>query len=76
MIHRLDPRSLPMEQLGDHTLIATYTTTYGDDPTYEAMIITVECTVTGFTKPANPADVTYTVWDGQETFRIDQLIYE
>ena len=39
------------------------------------MIITIECAVTGFTKPPNPDDVHYTVWDSYESFRIADLTY-
>jgi len=62
--------------IGTHTLVATYTTTYGDDPYYEALEITVDCTVISFTKPVvNPSDLVYTIWNTQEAFNADTLVY-
>lgn len=49
--------------IGEHTLIATFTTASGDDPTFTAITITVTCTVTSWTLPSNPSDLAYTVWD-------------
>ena len=62
-------------EMGTTTLKVTYTTTFGEDPTYTALVITVECTVTGFTKPADPSDLAYTVWNTQESFSIADQIY-
>ena len=61
--------------LGDHTLVATYTTLNGEDITFDAMIITAECAVASFTKPDNPSNVEYTVWNVQESLRMTDYVY-
>ena len=61
--------------IGEHILIATYTTASGDDPTFTALKITVTCTVTSWTLPSNPSDLVYTVWDQPATFEAADLVY-
>lgn len=49
--------------LGVHTIWVTYSATEGQTPQYEAITLTVECTVTSFTRPANPTtDLAYTLF--------------
>ena len=49
-------------QVGSHTILATFTSDNGPDPSYTAFVFTVTCAVTGFTKPADPANVSYTLF--------------
>lgn len=62
-------------QIGTHTLIATFTSTYGADPTYTAFVITVTCTVTSFTNPSNPANVSYTLFTKSLQVDLSNLVY-
>jgi hypothetical protein len=50
-------------EIGTHEIIAIFTPDHGSAARYTAMRLTVECTITAFTKPSNPADFTYNVWD-------------
>jgi hypothetical protein len=48
--------------IGTHVLQATFTSDNGPDPTYTAFSFVVTCAVTGFTKPSNPSNVSYTLF--------------
>ena len=49
-------------EIGEHTLIVKWTTVNGDDFTYTAITVTVECLVASFTAPTQ-ADGSYTVYN-------------
>ena len=62
-------------EVGTHTLYATFTSTHGSDPTYTAFVITVTCQVTSFSLPSNPADVTYTLFTKSLAVDLTSLVY-
>jgi len=54
---------------GVWTLKGTYTPTYGTATIYDVAVLTIECVVTSFTKPANPSSgLTYNMWDTPLSF--------
>jgi hypothetical protein len=60
---------------GAHTLAVTYTTTHGDDPIYNAVIFTVQCTVATFTRPSDPSTENYDLFATLHTIDISSLVY-
>ena len=49
--------------VGSHSLMGTFTPTYGTAAQFTVVTFTVECEVTSFTKPANPTTgLTYNLW--------------
>ena len=62
-------------QVGSTTLLATYTSDNGPDPTYTAFVFSVTCAVTGITKPSNPAHVAYTLFTKSVTVDLTSLVY-
>ena len=58
------------EHIGTHTIYVTFTAASGQTPNYAAITLTVDCTVTGFTRPADPtAGLAYTLF--AKTLEID-----
>ena len=51
--------------MGTWTISVTQTTTYGTDPVWDAVVITVGCTISTITPDAAPTSgLTYTLYDG------------
>ena len=61
-------------EIGEHTLVVTWTTVDGEDVTYTALTLTIECEVASFTAPSQ-ADGSYTVYDEQLEIDIAALTY-
>ena len=61
--------------VGTHTLFATFTSTHGADPTYNAFVFSVTCQVASFALPSNPADVTYTLFTSSLEVDLTSLVY-
>lgn len=55
--------------IGVWTLELTQTTASGADATFDAIVVTVTCTLTAVANPANPATQSYTIY--QPTMTID-----
>ena len=63
------------EQIGSYTLKATFQPTHGSAITYAALVLTVTCTVTSFTRPAHPADLYYNVYAPTASVNVGALTY-
>ena len=54
--------------IGTHRINVVFESTYGPDPNYQALVITVTCTVTSITQPAAPTtNLSYNVYDASNT---------
>jgi hypothetical protein len=63
-------------QIGTFTVTATYTPVHGSPVTsFTVVSLTIECLVTSFTKPSNPANMQYTVYDDETEFDMSTLTY-
>ena len=54
---------LDYTHMGDWTIEVTQTTTYGNDPVWDAVVITVGCTIATITPDAAPATQVYNLYD-------------
>jgi len=55
--------------VGTHSLLGTFTATNGSPAQFTVATITVDCVVTGFTKPANPSSgLAYNLWASPLSF--------
>jgi hypothetical protein len=46
-----------------YTVTATYTPDYGTASAFTVMTFTVDCVITSFTRPSDPSQITYNIWD-------------
>ena len=54
---------------GSHSLLGTYTPTYGTAAEFTVVTFTVNCVVTSFTRPSNPTSgLTYNLWSSPIAF--------
>ena len=62
--------------MGDWTIEVTQTTVYGDDPVWDAVVITVGCTIATMT-PASPptSGLTYVLYDSPLLIDLQTFAY-
>jgi hypothetical protein len=62
--------------MGTYTITATYTPLYGSPFTgFTVISLTVQCSVSTFTKPSNPSNLQYIVYDSEMEFNMNTLVY-
>ena len=62
--------------MGTWTIEVTQTTTYGDDPVWDGVVITVGCTIATITAdPAPTSDLTYSLYDGPKVIDLSTWVY-
>ena len=59
--------------IGTWTLTLTQTTASGADPSFDAVVVTVTCTLTAVANPTNPATQTYNIYDPMKTIDLTAL---